>query len=734
MGLAGAAGLAGRATGAAAVIATSDSDASESASVGVSGAPFEAGSGAATAPVIPGIEAAGEGSSAPMRLLRLDGTRATLLLIARHTGLPEIAHWGARLPDDLDAQSVFAMRAPEMPDNGPDQWQPLITLLDTIGGWSLDMPGLIASRPDGTAWTAAFTITAIDHTPGQLTLQATDDLSRLRLDITLTLGTEDVLSAQTVLTNTGETPLDVARLVSGTFLLPDTMTTFGVMHGAWGMEWGQSPTELRNGALVIESRRNRSHDHFPGLVAGATGTTQNTGEAYGAQLGWSGGHRFCVERMEDARYRLSVSEYLYPGEGSLPPGAALKTPVAYAAFSPQGYAGIARAFQAFARAHVLQWPGGAMKPRPVLLNSWEGNLFDLHEDCLRRQIDATADLGVERFVLDDGWFGSRRNDRQGLGDWTVARSIFPQGLRPLSDHVHARGMQFGLWYEPEMANPDSNVFRAHPDWALQVRGRPLLTSRRQVALDISRPEVADHLFTTLSHEVTNSRIDYIKWDFNRDLLDAADAQGRAAYRRQVLALYALWDRLHHAHPELEIESCASGGGRHLRASGHRAEPAETHRCRTHAPARLDRAPQTPAWRAASWRGPVRGRRPGSDRARRHLDGPADGHLSSGAGKLAAGAAFGTGQALRPRHGVSLSRDDPETPDRPRRPTVTRTDAPLRGWPCPVRRGPHGHGALPPRPCAADGVCDRVPGGAERLMRCKRPHYRRMPPSASPTRQ
>jgi alpha-galactosidase len=370
-----------------------------------------------------------------------------------------------------------------------------------------------------------------------------------------------VLSAQTVLTNTGETPLDVARLVSGTFLLPDTMTTFGIMHGAWGMEWGQSPTELRNGALVIESRRNRSHDHFPGLVAGATGTTQNTGEAYGAQLGWSGGHRFCVERMEDARYRLSVSEYLYPGEGSLPPGAALKTPVAYAAFSPQGYAGIARAFQAFARTHVLQWPGGAMKPRPVLLNSWEGNLFDLHEDSLRRQIDATADLGVERFVLDDGWFGSRRNDRQGLGDWTVARSIFPQGLRPLSDHVHARGMQFGLWYEPEMANPDSDVFRAHPDWALQVRGRPLLTSRRQVALDISRPEVADHLFTTLSHEVTNSRIDYIKWDFNRDLLDAADAQGRAAYRRQVLALYALWDRLHHAHPELEIESCASGGGR-----------------------------------------------------------------------------------------------------------------------------------------------------------------------------
>lgn len=164
-------------------------------------------------------------------------------------------------------------------------------------------------------------------------------------------------------------------------------------------------------------------------------------------------------------------------------------------------------------------------------------------------------------MLDDGWFGSRRDDSRGLGDWTIAPDIFPRGLKPLADHAHGLGMQFGLWFEPEMVNPESELYRAHPDWVLAVRGRPLRTSRYQVVLDISRPEVSEHLFTTISQLVSTVGIDYIKWDFNRDLVEAADAYGRAAYRRQVLALYALWDRLHTAHPTLEIESCASGGGR-----------------------------------------------------------------------------------------------------------------------------------------------------------------------------
>lgn len=514
-----------------------------------------------TKPPIPPIEPANTHSNTPTDLLRLDGSNSTFLLIVRKTGLPEIAYWGKKLPAQIEKQSVFSSRAPDTPDNGPDQWRPLIPVLETIGGWNLDEPGLITKRPDGTDWATDFQLTDIQLPTQQIILSAEDKNAQLAIKIIFRMDKNDILTSQTSITNLGKTSIDVARLVSGTYLLPDTISNFGVMHGAWSMEWGLSPTELQNGSLVVESRRNRTHDHFPGMMAGAHCTTQNEGAAYGFQLGWSGGHRIGVERMEDSRYRLMLGEYLYPGEGNLQPSEKLLTPEAYGCYSSEGYSGIARAFQAYAREHIVRWPNNKMKPRPVLLNSWEGNQFNLNEQHLRQQIDIAATLGVERFVLDDGWFGARRNDHQGLGDWQVATSVFPQGLRPLADYVHQKNMEFGLWYEPEMANIDSYIYRAHPDWVLQLPGRPLLTARNQVVLDISRPEVSDHLFNIISKEVTDIGIDYIKWDFNRDLLDAGDAHGRAAYRPQVLAIYALWDKLHQAHPALEIESCSSGGGR-----------------------------------------------------------------------------------------------------------------------------------------------------------------------------
>jgi len=512
-------------------------------------------------PEIPPMERAGSGASSPTRLLRLDGTATTLLLIARRTGLPEIAYWGTRLPQTLDAEAVFTLRAPDTPNNGPDNWRPLITVLDTIGQWNFDLPGLLADRPDGTGWTADFQTKSLETSPGALTVHGLDEISGLEVEIIITLSLEDVLCTRQTLTNRGTTPLNVQRFISGNYLLPENAGEFRVAHGSWAREFDFQPVSLTQGGLVIESRRNRSHDHYPAILAGTSSTSQNSGMAYAAHLGWSGSHRIAAERMEDGRLRLSVGEYLYPGEVILAPGETLTAPPAYATCSSEGYAGCARAFQAYARSSIIRWPGGQMKPRPVLLNSWEGNYFDLDERRLMREADAAAELGVERFVLDDGWFGSRRDDTKGLGDWFAALAIFPNGLRPLSDHVHAHGMQFGLWYEPEMANPNSDLYRQHPDWTLHVRGRPMLTSRQQIVIDISRKDVSDYLFAAISKQVTDWRIDYIKWDFNRELIEAADAQGRAAYRKQVLALYALWDRLHEAHPELEIESCASGGGR-----------------------------------------------------------------------------------------------------------------------------------------------------------------------------
>ena len=202
-----------------------------------------------------------------------------------------------------------------------------------------------------------------------------------------------------------------------------------------------------------------------------------------------------------------------------------------------------------------------MKPRPVHLNTWEGFYFDVHPGPVQELATAAAAVGIERFVLDDGWFHGRHHDRAALGDWWPDETKFPNGLGELIAHVNALGMEFGLWVEPEMVNPDSDLFRAHPEWALQIAGRPLLTARNQLVLDIARPEASDYLFEKIAALLAAHPIGYLKWDLNRDLAPAGLANGTAGYRAQIHAAYALMDRLRAAHPNVEIESCSGGGGR-----------------------------------------------------------------------------------------------------------------------------------------------------------------------------
>jgi alpha-galactosidase len=202
-----------------------------------------------------------------------------------------------------------------------------------------------------------------------------------------------------------------------------------------------------------------------------------------------------------------------------------------------------------------------MKPRPVLLNTWEGTYFDHDIERLKAQASAARDLGVERFVLDDGWFGRRDSDDAALGDWFVDPRKFPQGLSQLVDHVTELGLEFGMWIEPEMVNPDSDLYRAHPDWVLQVEGKPLLLSRKQLVLDLTRLEVFTYLWSRLDWLLGNHAISYLKWDMNRDLTHVGDRLGHASTAKQTRAVYALMDRVRAAYPQIEIESCASGGGR-----------------------------------------------------------------------------------------------------------------------------------------------------------------------------
>ena len=496
-----------------------------------------------------------------MRTYRLDGASTTLLLLQRASGMPEIVHWGARLPDTVDLAGVAALRDRATRRNGLDEDYVEAVLMPTLGTGTMRAPGLSASR-GGLDWTAEFDQVAIEQRPDGLRLAATDAVARLGLDILLALPAEgDLLRMRTRLRNEGETTLQVERLAAGIFLLPASISELLVFDGRWGQEFDEKRVSLGSGLWSSENRRGRSHDRFPGLIAGEQGFDEECGLVYGIHLGWSGNHRTTAERLEDGRIMVATGEWLHPGEVRLEAGESLETPIAYASVSPDGLSGVSRHLHEGVRRHVLRWPGGAMRPRPVTLNTWEGNYFDHVHDRLLAQARAAAALGIERFVLDDGWMAGRDNARAGLGDWRADPRKYPEGLGPLIQAVTGLGLEFGLWVEPEMVNPDSDRYRAHPEAVLRVAGRPQHTSRHQLIVDLTRPEIAGEIFAQLTALLSAHPISYLKWDMNRDFVAAGDAAGRPAYRAHLLATYALLARLSEAHPDVEIESCASGGAR-----------------------------------------------------------------------------------------------------------------------------------------------------------------------------
>jgi alpha-galactosidase len=283
--------------------------------------------------------------------------------------------------------------------------------------------------------------------------------------------------------------------------------------------------------------------------------TETRGAVLGAHLAWSGDHELVIERDADNESRLLLAARLDMGEVVLAPSAEYCAPEALFHCGSRGRLGLRTAFHRHALAQVL--PRTATQtPRKVHLNTWEALYFNQSLPDLCSLADSAAALGVERFVLDDGWFRGRRDDTTSLGDWTADSAIFPDGLAPLIAHVQAAGMDFGLWVEPEMVSPKSDLYRQHPDWCLALPEQPRPTQRHQLVLDLTRPEVADYLFDQLDALLRAGTIAYLKWDHNRELFPLA-GRGHA----QALAHYALLDRLQTAHPAVEIETCASGGGR-----------------------------------------------------------------------------------------------------------------------------------------------------------------------------
>ena len=487
---------------------------------------------------------------------RLDGGGDTLLIAVRD-GRPRLDYWGPTLlpvgsawPDPrlLDRAGPHGML-----DGGE-----AFDLFPEAGVGFTATPALQASRPSGGFITQQ-THRETRRSENGLRLVLADDTAgvetTLKIDLDPVTG---VASFSTCIKNLAAEPLrldwvsPVALEARG-----DDILAFG---GRWAREFDGRRLRMETGLWASESRTGRTSHHAPPfLVVGEAGFGERQGEVLGLHLAWSGDHRLFVERLRDGRIQIQAGELFWPGERVVPPGETHLTPTLHVARSDHGLNGLSDRLHPFVRDRILD---GRLrgKPRPVHFNTWEAVYFRHDLEELKALADSAAAVGAERFVLDDGWFRGRNDDTAALGDWTPDPIKYPNGLAPLIDHVRGLGLEFGLWVEPEMANADSDLLRAHPDWILGEPGRTQPLGRGQYVLDLTRPEVFEAIFRQLDTLLLDYPIGYLKWDMNRDLTHPA-SRGRPASRAQTMATYALIDRLRAAHPGLEIESCASGGGR-----------------------------------------------------------------------------------------------------------------------------------------------------------------------------
>jgi alpha-galactosidase len=495
-----------------------------------------------------------------MSHIRFDAGETTLIIGCAVGAPPHVIHWGKRLGNSVAVTDLVRLGTRQGGPGGSDA--PIAVSLAMEPGLGLLGPSGFSAHRAGQDWGSRFDIVSVIDVPNGATIHCSDSRTKLGLTYRIAVDPQSgVLTIGSTLTNNGDAPLDLSEMATACLPVPQRLTEIIGFSGRWSDEFRRERLSRFSGGYVRENRRGRtSHDSFPAVILCGPATTENAGEAYGMHLAWSGNHRLRVDTLNDGRVFASMGALVMPGEIRLAPGEDYQSPDIVAGYSANGLSALSRHFHHHVRTNILRSSTRA-KPRPVHYNTWEAVWFDHDVGKLKDLATRAAMLGVERFVLDDGWFGSRRHDRAGLGDWTVSDAVYPEGLGPLVDHVTGLGMEMGIWFEPEMVNPDSDLYRAHPDWALRIEGIEQVPFRYQYVLDISRADVSDYLFAQINAVLCDHAIGYIKWDMNRDLNHPGDAQGRPRAHAQVAALYALINRIRAAHPGVEIESCSSGGAR-----------------------------------------------------------------------------------------------------------------------------------------------------------------------------
>ena len=503
------------------------------------------------------------------KVFRLDGGNTSYVFGVNSRGELQQVYWGGRLA----ASDRFAQPSPMREwasfdssyTNTPQEYT----------GWGAGLfvePALKITLADGNR-------DLVLHYEGHKTTANGVDvvLKDIRNNIFVTLHysidpASGILARSATIENRETQAVTLEQAAAAAWALPSAHYTLNYLTGRWAGEWTLTQETLHPGARVIESRRGSTgHQANPWFAIQAGEPSEDSGEVWFGALAWSGSWRITVETDQLDAVRVTGGFNPFDFGYVLHPGQSLETPVFYGGYSAHGLGGASRLIHHFEVAHVLphrvgQGENAAPKPRPVIYNSWEATEFNVTEAGQTALAEKAAALGIDRFVMDDGWFGQRKDDHAGLGDWYVNPQKFPNGLKPLIDKVHSLGMDFGLWVEPEMVNPDSDLYRKHPDWVLNFPGRPRSEQRNQLVLNLARPDVRDYVLGFLDKLLTENDIAFLKWDYNRNWSEPGWDQMPPAEQKEVYVaftrnLYQILAELEKRHPKVELESCSGGGGR-----------------------------------------------------------------------------------------------------------------------------------------------------------------------------
>lgn len=507
--------------------------------------------------------------NASTRVFRIDGGNMSYAFGVNDRGELQQLYWGGRLAASDAFAAAVPMREWSSFDNS------YTNTPQEYAGWGAGLyvePALKITFPDGNR---DLVLHYESHAIGGNHLDVvTKDIERpifVTLHYTIDADT-GILARSATIENRGKEAVTVEQAAAAAWSLPPAQYTLNYLTGRWAGEWTLTQERLDAGARVIESRRGTTgHQADPWFALQRGNADENHGEVWFGALGWSGSWRITVERDQLDAVRVTGGLNPFDFGYVLHPGEKLETPIFYGGYSADGLGAASRELHRFELKKILpRTAATASRPtpklRPVIYNSWEATEMNVSEAGQMGLAEKAATLGVDRFVMDDGWFGQRNTDHAGLGDWYVNPEKFPHGLKPLIDKVHALGMDFGLWVEPEMVNPDSDLYRKHPDWVLNFPGRPRTEQRNQLVLNLARPDVRDYVLGFLDKLLTENDIAFLKWDYNRNWNEPGWDQlppneEKAVYVDFIRNLYGILAELRKRHPNLEIESCSGGGGR-----------------------------------------------------------------------------------------------------------------------------------------------------------------------------